>query len=251
MTLGQRTVRDLRKQPAITTLLLLSLSYIAAHTALLNVPEVMPAGAEIGNVVNDLAIASVGAWVFNLLVVVIPRNRTERAALKAVQVPLTRLASTAYSIERELAVASGLPYDEDHATISPPRPLTVDEISTALKGIQREDCSPKELAVVAGTGEIKVIRLAWWQWLDHYGRATDAALKELTPLFTSLPEDVTAAIFDACCSDWAQRLRYDASLRLNTVPTRGVVAEPQNVFDHVGALRTMSEIFNKAVKTGG
>lgn len=47
---------------------------IVARTALQDVPQILPGGAKIGEVLWQLSLAYFGAWMFHLLVIVIPRG---------------------------------------------------------------------------------------------------------------------------------------------------------------------------------
>lgn len=69
------TWRALKSQPLVTALFVLAAILVIVRTALLTVPEAFPGGAAFGDVIYDLAIAYVGAWLFNLLVVILPRLR--------------------------------------------------------------------------------------------------------------------------------------------------------------------------------
>lgn len=66
-------LHELLKQRLISCLLLVAVACVVARQALLSVNEAFPGGAEIGEVVYDLGIGYIAAWIFNVFVVILPR----------------------------------------------------------------------------------------------------------------------------------------------------------------------------------
>src|SRR5579862_9882398 len=66
-------LHELLKQRLISCLLLVAVACVVARQALLSVNEAFPGGAEIDEVVYDLGIGYIAAWIFNVFVVILPR----------------------------------------------------------------------------------------------------------------------------------------------------------------------------------
>ncbi|MCA1703568.1 MAG: hypothetical protein LC808_10045, partial [Actinobacteria bacterium] len=56
---------------------------MAIRTYLLSYPEIFSLGAELGDVVNQLGLAYIAAWIFHWLVVELPRQRQQRDAYQS------------------------------------------------------------------------------------------------------------------------------------------------------------------------
>jgi hypothetical protein len=66
-------LHELLKQRLISFLLLVAAACVVARQALLSVHQAFSGGAEIGEVVYDLGIGYIAAWIFNVFVVILPR----------------------------------------------------------------------------------------------------------------------------------------------------------------------------------
>jgi hypothetical protein len=96
------TWRELESQPLVTVMFVLAVISVIARTALLAVPEVFPGGAALGEVIYDLAIAYVGAWAFNLLVVILPRLRDRERVFEGAGQVIERFCAVGLRMTSEL-----------------------------------------------------------------------------------------------------------------------------------------------------
>lgn len=83
-----------------------SVLVVVARTALLSVPEIWAFGEEVGEVLYDVAIAYATAWLFQLLVIVLPA-RTQERRLAAILAPrIDALLITGYDLSNAVGLAS-------------------------------------------------------------------------------------------------------------------------------------------------
>ncbi|KGI69918.1 hypothetical protein MJO55_23595 [Mycolicibacterium rufum] len=100
-------------QRVINGLALLSGIAVLLITGLRFLPPAFPHADVIGDLFFNLAVGFLGAWLFNLLVIEIPRHRQRSEALKAIEYRFSSLASTATEIRTKLSAVLGEPVGDD------------------------------------------------------------------------------------------------------------------------------------------
>ena len=96
---------------------------MAARTVLLDVEEVVPHGADIGELLYDLSLAYVGAWIFNHLVVVRPRRESLRRIYEVERRNLDAIAGSGDAVIGLLARAAGMPASDEVPTLEQVRAM--------------------------------------------------------------------------------------------------------------------------------
>ena len=86
-------LRQLWRQRLVSLLLLAAVVVVAVRQAQLSVQEVFPGGAEIGEAVYELGIGYIAAWIFNLLVVILPRLHDRKLIMPGARKLLSRLCA--------------------------------------------------------------------------------------------------------------------------------------------------------------
>ncbi len=114
---AQRLVRELWRQRVVSLLFLGSVAFVIARTVLLSVHELFPGGAQIGEIIFDLAIAYIAAWIFNLLIVVMPQLDSRDRVLVAAGRLIDRLTEVGSAIPGTLARGARVKEPQDGATV--------------------------------------------------------------------------------------------------------------------------------------
>lgn len=109
---------------------------IAQHVLLANIPELFPGGARLGDLIYDLAIAYVGAFVFYLLVVRIPLRRDRENVYQHLEPLMTRIVQEADELMGTLHQAAGF---ESH------RPNTLANVIETCAKIEPETPTSQRL----------------------------------------------------------------------------------------------------------
>lgn len=86
-------LHELLKQRLISCLLLVAVACVVARQALLSVNEAFPGGAEIGEVVYDLGIGYIAAWIFNVFVVILPRLHDKKMIIPGASKLMDRMCA--------------------------------------------------------------------------------------------------------------------------------------------------------------
>ena len=186
---ARRLGRELWQQRTVTLLFGVSLLFVVIRTALLSVPEFFPSGARIGEVLFELAIAYIGAWVFNLLVVILPRLHDRDAVMKAAGQVILRLATIGLRMRRDL----GLPAEPGKGDTK--MDTSASELTEKLKTLSLTDEAP--LVMPKGT----TIRFASWQeWVVDKIREVDAFNASLVPYLPFLETELIYRLNDVVLS---------------------------------------------------
>jgi hypothetical protein len=77
----------------ISCLLLVAVACVVARQALLSVNEAFPGGTEIGEVVYDLGIGYIAAWIFNVFVVILPRLHDKKMIMPGASKLIDRMCA--------------------------------------------------------------------------------------------------------------------------------------------------------------
>lgn len=91
-----------RPERVVNALAFVAGATVIIRTFLLDVPEVFPAGAELGEVIYQLGFAYLGAWIFHKVVVEVPRRRQQKRAYRAIGPQILRMSTVGQYILDEL-----------------------------------------------------------------------------------------------------------------------------------------------------
>lgn len=197
---SKRLVRELGRQRAITAVLVGSLTLVIARTALLSTPEVFPGGARIGEVLFDLAMAYVAAWMFNLLVVVLPQLRNRDRVLDAAGQVISKLSDVGLRIPIAMAQSA----QTQAAETTPPS-----EEWLTKTGKRLSLGAPSPLRVSAG---VATRPATWQEWVAHVVAQVESLNASLVPYFPFLEVDLIGLVNRVVLSDFMERGREIAKL---------------------------------------
>jgi len=195
-----RLTRELLKQRVVTGLFVGALAFVVAHTALLSVHELFPGGARIGEVVFELAVAYIGAWTFNLLVVVLPQLRSRDRVLSAVGRVISKLADVGLSIPATMAEGAHVP--------TPQQALPSEEWLTET-GKRIPLGSPSPLQVADG---VRMRSATWQEWSRDAVTRVEALNASLVPYLPFLEIELIGLVNDVVLSDFVDEGRMIAGL---------------------------------------
>jgi hypothetical protein len=182
-----KTVREKWKQRAVVRNVWVDrVAVLAAVVALLRmslmiVPAPTPAFALFGELVYDLCLALVGAWVFNLFLIDIPAIRKRETLLEASASDLTKIANKADLFYKALCVKKGR------------KPLpdpSVEEIESVCASIKRDSRAPFYLF----RGDITSESLDWVEYFENHLDDARDARSRLTPALVYLDWQIVAAL---------------------------------------------------------
>jgi hypothetical protein len=234
---AEQVIRELRRQPAITWVFVGSIVVVIARTALLSVPEVFPGGARIGEVLFDLAITYIAAWMFNLLVVVLPQLRGRDRVLDAAGRVISRLSEVGLRMPTAMV--------EGARTQASGQSLPSEEWLTSI-GRRLSLGAPSPLRVPAGVA----MRPATWQeWVSHSVGQVESLNASLVPYFPFLEVDLIGLVNNVVLSDFVERGREIARLPTPVEGDMSSLARP--LADFITACAALREYYNREVVQGG
>ena len=136
--------------------------FVIARTALLTVPEAFPGGAALGDVIYDLAIAYVGAWLFNLLVVILPRLRDRKRVFEGAGKLIERFCAVGLRMPSGLGLAPDTFKD------------LADANQVGLFSLKLQDFSFTDESTLAtwGPGGIQIVNWSEW-WVRNAVKAAN------------------------------------------------------------------------------
>jgi hypothetical protein len=195
-----RLIRELWKERVVTVFFIASAVFVVARTALLSFHQFFPSGARIGDVIFELAIAYIGAWIFNLLVVVLPRIRSRDRVLGTVGRLLDRLSAVGLRIPATMARGAG----REHPSEQIPS-----EQWLRLTGQVLSFTGEAPLYVPGGSA----IRPATWQeWIGITAKQVDSVNTSLVPYLYFLEIDLVDLINKVALSNFVVQAHEYASL---------------------------------------
>lgn len=205
----------------------LSLTILIVRLILESTPEIFPDGARIGQLFNDLALAYLAAWIFNLLVIVLPRRQEKRRIYTAVswRVPLIAEAGTHFI--GVLAGNGGIARSNyEYAS------YTREEINHA--------CSvtfPNEFRGPAQLG------ITWYAYLRHQVARSREQFRDLVPYLTFFDAELQAAINAVINSQLAMLTDDLPQIGNGTFSNLSDL-----IFDHWQACRKLINLYDETVR---
>ena len=214
----ERLRRELLKQRMVTGLFVGSVVFVVARTALLSVSELFPGGARIGEVVFDLAVAYIAAWLFNLLVVVLPQLRSRDRVLAAVGRVITKLADL--GLRMPTAMAHG-------AQISAPEETPPSEDWLTKTGKRLPLGGPSPLRVPDG---VKMSPATWQEWVHDAVTRVESLNASLVPYLPFLEVELIGLVNEVVLSDFVDEGRRVAVLPRPATGDMSSLARPLRTF---------------------
>jgi len=157
---------------------------IGLRTILLDVPQVFPGGAKIGAVAYDLSLAYLGAWIFNYLVIVLPRQSDRRLIFRRCD-PL--IAQYATSARAALAPM----FQEANENPEPQQPDAA-ALHRVCGKINPNDQAP----LIVGGSPGSPVYGNWISWLKFQMVRAEARRASLDPYFPYLDAEAVSLITD-------------------------------------------------------
>ena len=193
----------MKGQPFVTALFVLAVIFVIVRTALLSVPEMFSRGAAIGSVIYDLAIAYIGAWAFNLLIVILPRLRDRQRVLEAAGPAIERLCALGLRTITELGLMPGEFED-----------LT-DSNQFRLFSLRLQDLSLAEESSLTTFGPDGLRAASWQKWTVHKAVKARDNYQSLIPYFPYFESELIQLVNKAAMSTFV-----DQGQELAKVPVR-------------------------------
>jgi hypothetical protein len=184
-------VRELWSQRTVTLLFFISLLFVVIRTALLSVPELFPGGARVGEVFFELAIAYIGAWFFNILVVILPRLHDRDAVMEGAGIVIKRIGTIGLRIRRDLK----LPFEPE--IWEEKMDSCANEVREKFKNLRLTDDAP--LPIKNGA-EIRMGN--WREWVADKVREIDGNNASLIPYLSFLEIELIHRLNDVVLSDF-------------------------------------------------
>jgi hypothetical protein len=214
-----RLVRELWKERTVTLLFGLAVALVIAHTALLSVHQIFADGARIGDVFFELAVAYIGAWIFNLLVVVLPRMRARDRVLDAVVKPISRLSATGIRMPASMAQGAAQPAPAED--VPPESWFTLTGQQLPLRGE----------APLYIQDPVRLLRPATWQeWVADAVHDVDAYKTALMPYLPFLEIELISLINSVVHSNFVDQGRQYSVLPVATDTNMSILARPLRDF---------------------
>ena len=208
------TWREVRRQRLVTALFVLALLTVIVRTILLSAPEIFTGGAALGNVVYDLAIAYVGAWVFNLLVVILSRVRDRERVLEGAGQVIGRLCALGLRMTDQLGLNPG-EFSDLAATSQ------VDQFSLRLQDLSLAEES--SLAFIEADG----FRLASWRdWTVDKAVKAGNLYQLLIPYFPYFESELIQLVNKVAMSTFVEQAPQLARVRLTEGSNMNALARP-------------------------
>lgn len=157
---------------------------VVARTALIDVPQVLPGGAKIGTVAWELSLAYLGAWIFNLLVIVLPRRSDRRLIYRRCDPLIAQYAGSGRAILIPM-------FAEAHEIPEPQQPD-----AAALHRVCDKTNPNDNAPLITGGGPGNWSYANWLGLLKYEMSRADARQKSLEPFFPYLEAEAVSLITD-------------------------------------------------------
>jgi hypothetical protein len=234
-------LHELLKQRLISVLLLVAAACVVARQALLSVPQAFSGGAEIGEVIYDLGIGYIAAWIFNVFVVILPRLHDKKLITPGVGKLITKMCAPGLTAITLLNLEPDKFRDLTDAT-------QLRQFELKLRNIQRSDESNVQ---VYGPGGMQPLN--WHEWMVDRSLRTVNAYQLLVPYFPFFESELIQLINDVALSDFVTMYQRTAGLQL-TGGNMGSAAGP--LADFITACRKLrgyfyAEVLMEPVPPGG
>lgn len=158
---------------------------VVGRTGLLAVPEMLPFGAEVGELLSNVGLAFLGGWIINYLVVVLPRRRDRVATYAGNGHFIAGIAGTAASILDRMY------QDADEELPSAPD-------ATSLKRV---------LASTPAAGQSPLNGATWTEWIFWIIDRCDQNVKRIEPVYPYLEAELIRLITRIATSELTEVVR--------------------------------------------
>lgn len=238
---ARAVLHELLKQRLVSCLLLVAAACVAAHQSLLSVHQGFPGGAEIGEVVYDIGIAYIAAWIFNVLVVVLPRLHDRKLIMPGAGKLIKRMCAPGLRAVTQLRLEPGEFQDLTDTG-------QWGQFELKLRNIQNADTSSVEVY-----GHEGFQPLNWHEWAVDRSIRVANAYQSLVPFFPFFESELVQLINDVALSDFVTMYREVAEVPL-TGGNMGSIARP--LADFITACRKLrnyfyAEVLMEPVPPGG
>ena|ERR1022692_3379831 len=233
--------RELLKQRLVSWLLLVAAVCVAARQSLLSVHQIFPGGAEVGEVVFDVAMGYIVAWIFNLLVVVLPRLHDRNLIMSGASKLIKRMCALGLRAVTQLSLEPDKFQDLTHAGQRA-------QFKLKLRNIQNTNTSSVEVHGREGSR-----RLNWHEWAVDRSIRVANAYQLLVPFFPFFEGELVQLINDVALSDFVTMYREIVEVPV-TGGNMGSIADP--LADFITACRKLrgylyAEVLMDLVPPGG
>src|ERR1035437_8354249 len=234
-------LHELLKQRLVSCLLLVAAACIAARQSLVSVHQAFPGGAEIGEVVYDLGIGYISAWIFNLVVVILPRLHDRKLIMPGAGKLIKRMCALGLRAVTELSLEADKFQDLTDAGQR-------GQFELKLSNIQNADPSSVEVY-----GREGFQGLNWHEWAVDRSIRVANAYQLLIPFFPFFESELVQLINAVALSDFVTMHREIAGVPI-AGGNMGSIA--RSLADFITACRKLrgyfyAEVLMEPVPSGG
>jgi hypothetical protein len=226
---ARKLLHELLKQRLISCLLLVAAACVAARQALFSVPRAFPGGPEIGEVVYDLGIGYIVAWIFNVFVVILPRLHDRELIMSGAGKLIKRMCALGIRAVSELNLE--LEKFQDLTEVA-----QWEQFELKLHNIQNADISSVE--VYYGNEDIRP--LDWHECAVDRSIRAASAYQLLVPFFPFFESELVQLVNDVALSDFVTMHRETAGVSL---PGGGMGGIARPLADFITACRKLRGYF--------
>lgn len=204
------------KQPWVDLVALLALVFVIARIPLTYIPEPLPGLAMLGELLSDLSLAIIAAWLFNLLVIEMPSIRRRERMHAAYIDDLRLIAGKARLLYKALCLKK-----LKHPVEAP----TVDDMTEVFKHIRRDSRAP----AYTFRGRLTSDTLDWVEYLERHLDDLHDAIARVTPGLPYLDWEI-ATFLPAISNNAFEYFIRNASRYGFIAPNLEELAEPLHAF---------------------
>lgn len=244
-------VQFAKKEKLLTTILFFFISAIIARLFLLGIPEQIPRGAEIGNIINNLGLGYITSYFFYFLVSYVKNEKDKNNVNEFLSFNATLIIIDGYTLLNFLKQESKM---QNAKTEMPPTKELVEKMVSKINldsaPLSRPD--PVDLAKhLAGllpsvTGK----NVDWMEYFRHMKKEAEKPLEKLLELLPYMDSELTSLVYKIRESS----LFYTATHLVTGKPPhnekdslRGMLPSP--IYEYLTLIKTLEDYVNTNFST--
>jgi hypothetical protein len=207
-----------RAQPVISWIAAGAFAAAVTRQGLLEVPELVPGGAASGEFVSGLSLAIVAAWIFNLAVVAVPRQRNEDLLLLKVAPDLMEISGAARRVLGRMSSVSG---------IALPAQVALNDVETICGGVGMQTTGPGVTTWRNKGPE----QMTWWEYIHWEVAGTIRLHERIAAVYVFLPGELVVLLREHADADYVRLITDQLGNTPLANPDLGAFA--LDLFDYV------------------
>lgn len=192
-----------RVRRLIDVVAVIAFATVVLRTSLQGIPQLFPGGARIGEVLSQLSVGYLGAWLFHLLVIVLPRRSDQRLIFR--------------TCDRLIHVASGTGFLVMIFAVTEEQFIP----NTPDRDALRRACKKVNPNARARSGGVKMDRLgrpvpiSWLEYVEQDLEQSGKALRDLQPFYPYLDAETIALLNEV--SSHFLRILFDGTSKFGPI----------------------------------